>query len=250
MITEGGGDAVAVAGGGDNGVLDDAVADGLLHGNPSRGTRLPRKPRKEHVFLTHQQVADLAREAGEHGALVLTLAYTGLRWSEATGLLVRDLDLLRKRITVVRNAVRTGGGVVVGTPKNGKGRTVPIPELLVEPLARQCEGRGRDELLFGNRAGGYLRPNKWFAAAVRRAELPALVPHDLRWVCASLAVQAGASVKVLQSMLGHSSAALTLDVYSSLYADDLTDVADRMGRAADRVHSASSRPPVTGSDTV
>jgi hypothetical protein len=39
---------------------------------------------------------------------------------------VGDLDLLRRRITVTRNAVRSGGAVEVGTPTSGRGRTVPI----------------------------------------------------------------------------------------------------------------------------
>ncbi len=76
---------------------------------------LPRKPRGQQIFLTHAEVT-----------LVLLLAYTGLRWGEATELRVGDLDLLRKRITVTRNAVRSGGAVEVGTPTSGRGRTVPI----------------------------------------------------------------------------------------------------------------------------
>ncbi|MGZ4628301.1 MAG: hypothetical protein ACXVYH_05190, partial [Oryzihumus sp.] len=43
---------------------------------------------------------------------------------------------------------------------------------------------------------------------------------------------AGASVKTVQRMLGHSSAAMTLDVYSGLFDDELSDVAERLSRAA------------------
>jgi len=48
----------------------------------------------------------------------------------------------------------------------------------------------------------------------------------LRHTAASLAISAGANVKVVQRMLGHASAAMTLDVYSDLFADDLDAVAD------------------------
>jgi integrase len=55
---------------------------------------LPRKTGKRHTYLTNEQVRLLAREAGDNGVIVLTLAYTGLRWGEATGLRVRDVDLV------------------------------------------------------------------------------------------------------------------------------------------------------------
>ena len=58
--------------------------------------------------------------------------------------------------------------------------------------------------------------------------LGALRIHDLRHTAASLAVAAGANVKVVQRMLGHSSAAMALDVYAGLFADDLEDVAERI----------------------
>ena len=41
-------------------------------------------------------------------------------------------------------------------------------------------------------------------------------------------MQSGASVKLVQRMLGHESAAMTLDVYSDLFESDIDDVADRM----------------------
>ena len=160
------------------------------------------------------------------------LAYCGLRWGEATELRPADLDLLRRRITIATNAVRTGDAVVVGTTKRHKSRTVPLTPELIKLMAQRCEGKGRDDLLFPNRAGGYLRPNKWFRAACRRANVPLTSPHQLRHVCAGLAVQSGASVKAVQAMLGHESAAMTLDIYSGLFDGDLDDIASRMSAAA------------------
>lgn len=55
--------------------------------------------------------------------------------------------------------------------------------------------------------------------------------HDLRHTAASLAVSAGANVKAVQRMLGHASAAMTLDVYSDLFDDDLDAVSDRLDQA-------------------
>jgi integrase len=54
--------------------------------------------------------------------------------------------------------------------------------------------------------------------------------HDLRHTAASLAISAGANVKAVQRMLGHASAAMTLDVYADLFDDDLDAVGDALSR--------------------
>ena len=98
----------------------------------------------------------------------------------------------------------------------------------------------RDDLVFSGADRTYLRRSVsstgWFTKAVARSGVPRLTPHDLRHTAASLAVAAGANVKVLQRMLGHASAAMTLDVYAHLFDDDL----DAIGTALDRAASAES----------
>ena len=64
------------------------------------------------------------------------------------------------------------------------------------------------------------------------------MPHDLRHTAASLAISAGANVKAVQKMLGHASAAMTLDVYADLFDDDLDAVGDAL--------SAVGAPEVVG----
>jgi len=71
--------------------------------------------------------------------------------------------------------------------------------------------------------------------------LSGLVPHELRHTAASLAIASGASVKAVQSMLGHASAAMTLDRYGHLYEDELDAVADRVDEAATRILADSAR---------
>ncbi|MGV0157137.1 tyrosine-type recombinase/integrase [Rhodococcus sp. GB-02] len=79
-----------------------------------------------------------------------------------------------------------------------------------------------------NEDGTYLQRSHtesgWFDKAVSAAGVPRVTPHDLRDTAASLAVSAGANVKALQKMLGHASAAMTLDVYTDLFDDDLDAV--------------------------
>src|ERR1700682_921975 len=79
-------------------VLTYAVRSRMLSANPATGIDLPRKPVGDKRYLDHQQVADLASKCGEYDALVLVLAYCGLRWGEVTALKVADVDFDRARI--------------------------------------------------------------------------------------------------------------------------------------------------------
>lgn len=235
------------------GLLDDAVRDGKIRTNPARGIRLPRKRAARSRYLSHREVQTVA-EASGHELLIYTLAYCGLRWGEATGLRVRDVNLLRRRITITR-AVRyiRGTGFTIGETKGKENRTVPVPEFLGAMLTKRLEAcTGPDSLVFPAPKAEYLRQPgkaavrdgnrvgvKWWESALDVAEVDWMTPHDLRHTAASLAVSAGASVKAVQSMLGHKSAAMTLDVYSDLFDSDLDDVAVRMN--TQRGHDLGTR---------
>jgi integrase len=219
------------------GILDTAVRDHLIPSNPARGVKLPRRPSREHVYLTNEQVGSLLVACGEHAPMVATLAYTGLRWGEASALRVRDVDTRRRRLSVAENAVYVNGSIVVGTPKTHERRSVPYPQFLSVPLADACAGKSRDDLVFDDRNGAYQKTptmavNSWWDRALLEAGLPPMTIHDLRHTAASLAVSAGANVKAVQRMLGHASAAMTLDTYSDLFDDDLDAVAHRLNEVA------------------
>ena len=78
--------------------------------------------------------------------------------------------------------------------------------------------------------------------------LAGLRVHDLRHTAASLAVNSGANPKVAQQMLGHASAAMTLDVHADLFTPDLDDVADQLDEAALAAAGVSQVCPSEGSD--
>lgn len=223
-------------------ILDVAVKDRRITTNPARGVKLPRKAPKRRNYLTGEQVELLASNAGERGTLILLLAYTGLRWGEAIALRVRTVDTLRRRLLVEENAVLVGSTVHLGTPKTHEPRSVPYPAFLSVPLARECEGKTRDQLVFGNGTAYLPKVNTnhgWWRRAVDVArevdpDFPEITPHDLRHTAASLAISAGASAKAVQRMLGHASAAMTLDVYADLFEDDADAVATRLDEARAR----------------
>jgi integrase len=219
------------------GVIDVAVRDRRLLSNPARGTHLPRKQKKERHYLTHRQVQLLAGESATKSTLVYFLAYTGVRWGEAVGLRVRNVDFARRRILVRANAVNVRGKILAGTPKSHESRSVPFPQFLADLLIEQCEAKVGDHLVFGDGVNFTPTPTQgdgWFAGARKRSvaldpTFPAsLTLHDLRHTAASLAISAGANVKAVQRMLGHASAAMTLDTYADLFDDDLDAVADAL----------------------
>lgn len=212
-----------------------AVSDGMLESNPARGTKLPRKAKPEHVYLTIEQLVELADECSRYGEIVLLLGTTGLRWGEAAALRVKD-DVNRGRIRVVRNAVTVGGGVHIGTPKTHERRTVAVPNEVMGRLAQTMRGKPLDALLWSRDDGEPLRVptrNHWFYKALdrvreRHPDFPRVSPHGLRHVAAGLLINAGANPKVVQRQLGHASAAMTLDTYAALWDDGLDDVAATM----------------------
>lgn len=224
------------------GILDMAVDDKRIPRNPARGLKnLPRKPKRKtgRVYLTHDQLHRLAAESARP-ELVLFLGYTGLRWGEAVALRVRHVNLLRRRVNVEESVTYVEGVIHVGAPKSWEMRTVPFPTFIGPLLANLTTDRGPDDLLFGD-GTAYLRPPRfgdgWFDGTISRLQaiddtFPRITPHDLRHTAASLAVAAGANVKALQRMLGHASAAMTLDTYADLFDDDLDAVANRLEDAA------------------
>lgn len=231
-------------------ILDDAVRDRRIAVNPARGVRLPARTKRKNIYLTAEQLHALAAESGRYGSLVMLLGTAGLRWGEAAALRVGDIDFLKRRVTLHENAVTVGGDVHLGSLKSGKSRTVALPKFVVEELSRTCRGKQHGDLIWPARDGGYLGPpsshDSWLSGAVQRCQdaadaarekegkepttpvFPRITAHALRHTAASLAISAGANVKVVQRMLGHSSAAMTLDVYADLFDDDLTGVADKL----------------------
>lgn len=217
-------------------VLSFAVKDGRLVRNVAEGVPLPRAAKPDKRFLSLEELRTLADAADERDRLaILVLGLTGLRFGELVALRVKRVDLLRRRLEVAESASEIGGALVFGDPKTHQRRSVPVPRSLVDDLAAVMDGKGPEALVFTTKVGTPLRLMNWrhrvFDPAVQAAGVGPLTPHELRHTAASLAVAAGANVKGVQRMLGHASAAMTLDVYSGLFDDELDGVADRLDAA-------------------
>lgn len=232
-------------------VLASAMKDDRLVRNPACGVSLPRVSAAERMYLTHPQVQALADECGPYRLVVLFLSYTGTRFGEMAALRVGRLDLMRRRAMIAESVTLVRGVQTWGTPKGHERREVPIPRFLIDDLARHVAGREQDALVFAGVRGGALRAQVFqravLTAAAERLDLGGLHPHALRHTAASLAIASGAHVKIVQQMLGHKSATMTLDLYGHLFPDQLDEVADRLDAAA---REARVYPLCTDADVV
>jgi integrase len=174
----------------------------------------------------------VAVASGRLRTLVLVLGYCGLRFGEAAALRVADVDVTARRIRVKRSVTYVRKtGLVEDPTKNHTARTVPVPVFIARLLETEIAERAADALVFESaRGGGFLtlgQARYMFQKAAAAVEgCGGVRLHDLRHTCASLAISAGANVKVVQRLLGHKTAVLTLDRYGHLFPDDLDAVAD------------------------
>jgi integrase len=212
--------------------LKKAVQWGLLGRNPTEAVSVPRAEQTEMKTLNEEQVRALfeVTAADRLHALYVLLATTGLRLGEATGLRWQDVDMAKGTVTVRRALQRQrGAGLVFVEPKTKTSRrnvylaNGAVEALsghrkrqLVERLLTGADWKGLD-LVFCRTDGGPLEPSgvpQRLHTILKNAGLPDLRVHDLRHTAATLQLEKGTHPKIVQEMLGHSSIALTLDVYS------------------------------------
>lgn len=214
-------------------ILRAAVHDRLVASNPADGVKGPRVHRTPITPLTPEQVhAWIMATPQRHRAALAIMAGCGLRIGEVVGLTVDRVDMLRGQVRVERQLLGTRVAEVrFGPTKTPSSvRTVPLPATIREIVAAHLAAHGTGHLgtVLSTRHGtsvtsGTLRTVLYHSAA--RAGLPAgTSPHDARHHYASVLIDAGCSVKVVQNQLGHATARETLDTYSHLFdsSDDRT----------------------------
>jgi integrase len=226
------------------GALDLAVTERRLAVNPARRVKLPKRDEVEMPFLTQEQVLALVQEASKP-EIVLLLAYTGMRWGEMAGLRVKDVNIVGKRIEVMRSASKANARTVIKTPKNRESRWVSAPPQVFTALKPIVKDRPINDLVWSRPDGKPLRPpttTHWFGGAVKRCmkadpTFPEISVHQLRHTAASLMIASGANIKVVQNQLGHKTASMTLNRYGKLYRSDLDALGVALGKMLEEAPS-------------
>jgi integrase len=217
-------------------IMNAAVADGVIVRSPCNVAGADKAPEREvRPLLLDELWAVHGAMDDRHKAWVLVAGFCGLRWGEAVALRISDVDLDDGVVRVIRQARETSGGHVFEPPKpSASRRTVGLPSFVKADLEKHMEnytGGGADELVFTTSVGTALRNSnfrrrQWASATQTLTWRPRI--HDLRHTCASLAISAGVDIKTLQRMLGHASAAMTLDRYGHLMGNPTAAVAAAM----------------------
>ena len=212
--------------------LSHAVKWGVLSRNVAQMTDPPRPSRKEINILSPVDIDRLvdAFEGTDYYALVYTALYTGMRRGELLGLRWCDVDLPLATISVTQSLQRLyGGEFSVREPKSAHSRRlIPMPPSLAVLLRRHNEHEEQrkellgmtaspTDLVFSRYDGHPLDPSTVshnFGDIVTKSGIKNVRFHDLRHAHASLMLRTGASPKVISERLGHSSIAITMDIYS------------------------------------
>jgi integrase len=194
-------------------ILNAAVDDKRLPANPCRvkGAGVDRSP--ERSTATVAEVEAIIAEMPERMRLMVLLAvWAGLRRSELQGLRRRDINLVRRTVTVSQTLhhLRNGLGATVQGPKSrAGGRTLAFPSSIVDDVEShllQFVAPGRDALVFTGEKGRPLLPHvfgKEFRRSRTIAGRPELTLHDLRHTSDTLAAATGATLPELMHRMGH-----------------------------------------------
>lgn len=219
-----------------------AVRDRVISFDPFEDVeKMPKRSRGGVVVPTAEEVGNVMRGApDDFRPFVALCAFAGLRLGEAAGLQVGDLDALRRQLTIERQVQRENGEsrFRIGEPKHGSTRVVDLPAELVDMLAAYIAahrpgddperwlfvGGQDDEPPHQNTVGHRWRRAKAAAGITRRLRL-----HDLRHFYASGLIAQGCDLVTVQTALGHSSPAVTLNTYAHQWVD-----------SGDRARAASS----------
>lgn len=199
-----------------------AVEDRLIAASPCVRVKLPTVAAKHLAIPAVETVRAIGARLPDHwSATVYVAAGLGLRPGEVFGLQVGDVDFLRRTVRVERQLDDHGRLCPLKTAASY--RTVPLPDVVGVELSRHlAQHRNGGGLVFAAADGQPVKRNsfsKVWRRAVVEADTDGLRLHDLRHVYASALIAAGESVKTVQRRMGHSSAAMTLDVYSHLWPD-------------------------------
>lgn len=197
-----------------------------------------KKYEKNRKFYSKEELNDLLDAFKDFGnmkqyAFFRLLAYTGMRKSEVLALQWKDIDTFNKELHVNKTlAVDEFGNVIIQSPKTRASRRVISLDTETLSILNNWKLQQKEEYLklgyntsskeqhvFTTVKNTLYIPNTvndWLRYILKKYNLPRITPHGFRHTHASLLLEAGESVKVVQQRLGHENSKVTLDIYAHI----------------------------------
>ncbi len=202
--------------------------------------------RVEMRFLSFEEVDILAEATGSYASLVLTAAYTGMRFGELAGLRSDDVSLLEGTISVRRTMSELNGRLTTGEPKTRAAmRKISVPDFVLDELGRQLP-TDPSPPIFTAPDGGPLRRSN-FRKRVWSPSVQASVGrpcrfHDMRHTHVAMLISQGEHPLLIASRLGHTSVRVVLDRYGHLFDGLDFQAATRLNEARIERSASLARP--------
>ena len=232
--------------------LKDAERDHIVPYNPTDGVKLPKSNYKPKQVLDREQM-DAFLAAVDKNEIWRDFFYTelttGLRRGEICGLMWRDFDENAGTLKILRSVnVPKRGEMEIGETKTERGRrTIRLPPSTVQRL-KERKKHAISQWIFPEPLAPEkpVRPSAayyWMKRILKEAGLPAIRFHDLRHTFATLSLENGMDVKTLSAMLGHVSAATTLDIYTHITGDMQRAAAASIDRSIGKMEPQEEAEP-------
>lgn len=220
--------------------LNSAVEEGKITRNVALLVKRPKQAtaRKEGWEPSEVEAFLAAADVHPFGA-AFRLSLHGLRRGEVCGLRWSDVDLDAGTLRVVQSRTLVHGlGIVEGTPKSAaSARTVDLGEGTTAALRRLRTATKEARVLAGpdwqdtglvvvDALGRGVRPDLYsdlFARCAKAADVPLISLHQARHALVSYLLHKGVPVAVVQRMVGHADAGVTLSVYTHPLRDGSRD---------------------------
>ena len=226
-----------------NGAFTKGVQLHMIKENPVKYVNMPKKEKYQAEIISKKDVEKIVKEAVDDVLypIVVTTMYTGMRKGEVFGLTWENVDFQNRTIFVRQslckyqkepdeNGVRKTEYRVMEPKNKTSVRAIPMIDPVYEALVIQKKRQDQDKeryqeiyrdegFVFADPDGGYFKQSTFMTKYHRFLKTYGVKDirfHDLRHTFASLLLEAGVSMKVVQELLGHSTITTTMDIYAHI----------------------------------
>ena len=203
------------------GALLDAVDEGLIERDPTRKAIIKgkapgfKKPKYLNQFELHTLISNLKLEKSVNWDwLILLVAKTGIRFSEALAITPSDFDFARQTLSISKTWDYKGDGGFMPTKNQSSVRKIQIDWQVVVKFSELIKGMPEEKPIFVGDTKIYNSTvNDVLARHCNECGISVISIHGLRHTHASLLLFAGVSIASVARRLGHASMTTTQKTY-------------------------------------